>query len=107
MPDPQPAAVHDFVAGQLQPALEFLKRTRRELRSLRRVRVWRDRVQIFDVNGDYFEVRGIGFEDADIVPVLRFVNTAFKPDTIHNPVSQPYKEFNTGRRHAWAEDRVM
>jgi hypothetical protein len=107
MSAPQPLAVHDFQPGQLEAALEFLKRTRRELRSLRRVRVWTDRVQIFDVNGDSFEVRGLGYRDVDIVPVLRFVNTAFNHETIHNPTSQPFKEFNTGRRHAWAEDRVM
>jgi hypothetical protein len=107
MSDRQPLAVHEFQPGQLDAALEFLKRTRRELRSLRKVHVWPHRVQIFDVNGDYFEVRGIGYGEPDIVPVLRFVNTAFNPDTIHNAVGQPYKEFNTGRRHAWAEDRVM
>ena len=31
----------------------------------------------------------------------------FKPEAIHNPTDRPYKEFLTGRRHAWAEDRVM
>ena len=107
MNTPQPLAVHDFQPGQLETALEFLKRTRRELRSLRKVRVWTDRVQVFDVNGDNFEVRGLGYCDADIVPVLRFVNTAFDHEKIHNPTTQPFKEFNTGRRHAWAEDRVM
>jgi len=101
----EPLATHDFVA--LDAALEFLKRTRSELRSLRRVRVWKDRLQIFDVNGDYFEVRGIGYPDADIVALLRAINTAFDPDTIHQPVAQEYKEFATGRRHTWAEDRVM
>jgi hypothetical protein len=103
----EPLAAHEYRAGELDAALEFLKRTRRELRSLRKVRVWLERVQVFDVNGDYFEVRGIGFSDADIVPLLRFVNTAFNHETIHNPTGQPYKEFNTGRRHNWAEDRVM
>jgi len=101
----EPLATHDFVA--LDATLEFLKRTRSELRSLRRVRVWKDRLQIFDVNGDYFEVRGIGYPDADIVALLRAINTAFDPDTIHQPVAQEYKEFATGRRHTWAEDRVM
>jgi hypothetical protein len=35
------------------------------------------------------------------------VNTAFNPETIHNPIDLEYKEFKTGRRRAWAEDRVM
>jgi hypothetical protein len=101
-----PLASHDF-AGDLNAALEFLKRTRWELRSLRNVRVWKDRLQIFDVNKDHFEIRGVGYPDADIVPLLKAVNTAFDPQTVHDPITAEYKEFATGRRHAWAEDRVM
>lgn len=74
---------------------------------LRKVRVWTDRVQVFDVNGDFFEVRGVGYQDPDVVPVLHAINTAFKPELIHNPIELEYKEFKTGRRHPWAEDRVM
>jgi len=107
MPDRAPLAVHDFATADLTAALEFLKRTRSELRSLRKVHVWPDRVQVFDVNGDYFELRGLGYPQPDIIPVLRFVNTNFKPEAIHNATDRPYKEFLTGRRHAWAEDRVM
>lgn len=103
----QPRATHDHQAGRLADTLEFLKRTRSELRSLRRVRVWKDRLHIIDVNKDFFEVRNLGYADPDIVPVLRAVNTAFDPQKIHEPVSLDYKEFDTGRRHPWAEDRVM
>lgn len=102
-----PLATHEHAAGNLAPTLEFLKRTRWELRMLRKVHVLRDRFQIFDVNGDFFEVRGAGYPDADIVPLLRVINTAFDPETIHNPTDAEYKEFATGRRHTWAEDRVM
>ena len=107
MSQAEPLAVHDFQAADLTAALEFLKRTRSELRSLRKVHVWPDRLQVFDVNGDYFEIRGLGYAQAEIVTALRFVNTNFKPETIHNPIDRPYKEFLTGRRHNWAEDRVM
>ena len=102
-----PLATHDYTPGGLEAALEFLKRTRWELRALRKVRVYRDRLQIFDVNGDYFEVRGIGYPDPDIGALLRAVNTAFDPRTIHESATGEFKEFATGRRHAWAEDRVM
>ena len=102
-----PLATHDYTPGGLEEALEFLKRTRWELRQLRRVRVWKDKLHVLDVNKDYFEVRGIGYGDADIVPLLRVLNTAFNPDTIHQPIAAEYKEFDTGRRHPWAEDRVM
>jgi len=101
-----PLEAHDF-NGDLDLALEFLKRTRWELRALRKVHVYRDRLHVFDVNGDYFEVRGVGYPDADAVPLLLAVNTAFDPATVHDPTAAEYKEFLTGRRHAWAEDRVM
>lgn len=102
-----PLASHDFAPGGVPQALEFLKRTRWELRELRKVRVWRDRLHVVDVNKDYFEVRGVGFPDADVLPLLRAVNTAFDPATVHDPIDADYKEFATGRRHTWAEDRVM
>jgi hypothetical protein len=102
-----PLATHDYTPGGLEAAREFIKRTRSELRQLRRVRVWRDRFQIIDVNKDYFEIRGLGYADPDIVPLLRMINTAYNPETLHTPIDAEYKEFDTGRRHPWAEDRVM
>jgi hypothetical protein len=103
----EPLASHDFIQGGLEAALAFLKRTRSELRELRKVRVWKDKMHIIDVNKDFFEIHGIGYGDADIVPLLRNINTAFNPQTIHEATEDEYKEFKTGRRHPWAEDRVM
>jgi hypothetical protein len=103
----EPLATHEYSPGGLDAALTFLKRTRSDLRQLRKVHVWRDKVQVFDVNKDFFELRGIGYPDADIVPLLRNINTAFDPQKIHEPTDDEYKEFMTGRRHPWAEDRVM
>jgi hypothetical protein len=102
-----PFATHDFTPGGVDAARDFLKRTRWELRTLRKARVWKDRLQVFDVNGDSFEVRGVGYPDAEVVPLLRAVNAAFDPLTIHDPTDLGYKELLTGRRHPWAEDRVM
>src|SRR5260370_41890505 len=45
-----------YEPGQVNEVLEFLKRTRSELRMLRKAYVYRDKVQIFDFNGDWFEV---------------------------------------------------
>jgi hypothetical protein len=103
----QPQAVCEYAPGHLADVLEFLKRTRSELRALRMVRVWIDRLQVFDVNHDYFEVRGVGYGDADIVPLLEMVNSNFKPDQIHATIDAPYKEFLTGRRYPWAHDRIL
>jgi hypothetical protein len=102
-----PKAVFEFQQGPIEPVLEFLKRTRSELRSLRKVRVWGDKLHVIDINGDHFEVRGLGYSLPEIVPVLENINTAFNKDTIHQPTSEPYKEFLTGRRYTWAQDRVM
>jgi hypothetical protein len=102
-----PVATHDFTPGGLDAALEFLKRTRSELRMLRMVRVWKDHVHIIDVNHDYFELCGIGYKDPDVVPILRNINVAFNPETIHNEVEAEYKEFGAGNRYPWAYDRVM
>ena len=102
-----PLATYAHTPGGLDASLEFLKRTRAELRSLRKVRVWPDRFLILDINGDGFEVRGVGYAHPDVVPLLHAINTAFDPATIHDPTQAEYKEFATGRRHTWAEDRVM
>ena len=107
MSDREPLATHVHQTGDVEGTLEFLKRTRSELRLLRMVRVWTDRIQVFDVNGDFFEVRDVGYPSADIIPILKAVHTAFKPELIHAPFDGPFKEFKTGKRHPWAEDRVM
>jgi hypothetical protein len=100
-------AEHRFEPERLEEALEFLKRTRSELRMLRKVRVAREWVRILDVNGDWFEVSGVGYADVNVIPILNAVNTPFNRDTIHEPTNAEYKEFLTGRRYAWAADRVM
>jgi hypothetical protein len=101
-----PLATHDYSSGGLAAALEFLKRTRSELRTLRSVRVWRDRLHVVDVNKDFFELRGVGYLDPDVVPLLQNLNTAFNPETIHHETAD-CKEFGAGKRYPWAYDRVM
>jgi len=103
----QPLASHDYAPGGLEAALEFLKRTRAELRMLHLARVSKTYLHVIDINHDYFEIRNVGYLDADIVPLLKSVNTAFNPDTIHELVDLDFKEFKTGRRYPWAYDRVM
>jgi hypothetical protein len=103
----EPLAIHDFSDGGLKAAVAFFRRTRSELRTLRRVRISTEWVRLFDVNGDYFELRGLGYPDADIVPVLNSFDTPFDPEQIHEPIPGPFKEFKTGRRYPWAADRVM
>jgi hypothetical protein len=103
----EPLATHDYADGGLDAAIAFFHRTRAELRTLRLVRVSKEWIRLFDVNGDYFELRGLGYPDADVVGVLKSFDTPFNPETIHLPFAGPYKEFKTGRRYPWAADRVM
>jgi hypothetical protein len=107
MSEANPVAVHDHRPEDLDATLDFLKRAWAELRQLRLAKVWPDRMQVIDINGDAFEIRGLGHGDADIVLALKAVNAAFNPETIHEPIAQEYKEFKTGRRYPWAADRVM
>lgn len=102
-----PIATHDFADGGLEAALAFFRRTRNELRALRKVQVSTTWVRLFDVNGDYFELTGLGYMQQEITPVLKSFDTPFKPESIHAPISAEYKEFDTGRRYPWAADRVM
>jgi len=103
----EPLATHDFADGGLEAAIAFFRRTRSELRMLRVVHVSTEWVRLFDINGDYFELRGLGYADAEIVPVLRSFDTPLNPETIHVPIDAPYKELKTGWRYPWAADRVM
>ena len=47
----EPLATIRYQPGQVDEVLEFLKRTRSELRMLRRVRIWTDRIQVLDPRG--------------------------------------------------------
>jgi hypothetical protein len=100
-------ASYDYTPGGLQTALDFLKRTRAELRIVRAVQAWKDRILVIDVNKDCFEIRGLGYADAEIVPLLQEVSAAYDPDRVHVPPAGEFKEFPAGRCHPWAEDRAM
>jgi hypothetical protein len=102
-----PRATHRHDPANPDATATFIKRTRAELRNLRKVRLWTNKLQIIDVNKDYFEIEGIGYPDEAVVPFLRMINTAYNPATLHEATTAEYKEYDTGRRHCWAEDRVM
>ena len=104
---PEPMASHEFSTGTLEDALVFLKRIRSELSVPRKVHVWPDRLGVFDVNDDWFEVCGVGYESEEITELLDAVNAVYRKDSIGNPFAREYKEFPTGKRYAWGVDRVM
>jgi hypothetical protein len=102
-----PIATHRHEAGGLSATLDFLKRTRAELRQLRRVIMGTDWLRVEDVNRQAFEVSGLGYADPDIINVLDSLNAAYDPRTVHHPLDSGVKEFALGRCRPWAEDRVM
>jgi hypothetical protein len=102
-----PLAIHEYQQGGTEAALAFLRRTRAELRLLRMVRLGPHSFRVSDVNGDSFEIRGLGYLDPAVIPLLEDINAAYDPATIHRPVDAEYKELKTGRCRPWAEDRVM
>jgi hypothetical protein len=102
-----PRASHRHEPGGVKSTLEFLKRTRSELRQLRRVCVWTDRLRIYDVNGDVFEIEALGYLDSEIIPVLDSLNAAYDPQSVHAAPTADPKEYRLGRCRPWAEDRVM
>ena len=105
--NPAALATMEFREGGDGDVLLFLKRTRDELRALRMVRVWPDRLAVIDVNGDSFEIAGLGYEHPFIVEALDAINAAYDKTQIHAATDRPYKEFLTGKRYPWAQDRVM
>ena len=49
-PMAEPKATHDFSSDDLTAALDFLRRIRDELSTVRMVRVWPERLQVLDAN---------------------------------------------------------
>jgi hypothetical protein len=88
-------------------AIAFIKEMRFKLRELRRAFAYPNRLVVADVNGDALEIRGIGYADPAIVPILMSVNAVFDPQSIHEPCAGECKEIATGRRYTWAQDRCM
>lgn len=64
-------------------------------------------MRIFDVNNDVFEIRGLGYPNPDLIPLLNSIGAVFDPNTIHEPTTAEFKELKTGRCHPWAEDRIL
>ena len=104
-PDNRP--VVDYRPGEIAAVHEFIRQMRYRFPTQRMVRVWPDRVEVFDVNSDAYEIRGLGYPHAEVVEVLDAVNAVYRKDVIHEPTPLPYKEFKTGKRYTWANDRVM
>ena len=89
--------------------IQFLRREMTGLRSLRRLRISREKTIVLDVNGDGIEFPGLTYGCAALEDLLRELGVIFTPQTLHNPDSTPggVKEFRLSARWPWGEERVM
>ena len=87
----------------------FLRLQMNALRSLRRLRISREKTVVLDVNGDGIEFPGLTYGCPTLENLLRELGVIFTPRTLHNPDATPggIKEFRLSARHPWGEDRVM
>ena len=87
----------------------FLRRQTTALRSLRRLKISREKTVVLDVNGDGIEFPGLTYGCPTLENLLRELGVIFTPKTLHNPDATPggVKEFRLSARHPWGEDRVM
>jgi hypothetical protein len=87
----------------------FLRRQMTALRSLRRLKISREKTVVLDVNGDGVEFPGLTYGCPTLENLLRELGVIFTPKTLHNPDATPggVKEFHLSARHPWGEDRVM
>ena len=102
-----PLAVHDYARAAWTPPWTFLKRTRAELRLLRMVRLGKDLLHVYDVNKDFVRGPRHRLPRRRRGAALAERQHGLQPRDDPRPTDAEYKEFDTGRRHPWAEDRVM
>jgi hypothetical protein len=80
---------------------------RRGFNTANRVRVERGRTTIIDINRDEFVVEGLGYGDANLIPLLRDLGAAFDPQELHrvSPDDPTAREFPLSRAWAWGAER--
>ena len=74
-----------------------------ELQGYNVERAQQQAAEIYDITTQVLQIAS----DEEITTLLDAVNTAYKRDRIHMETTDEYKEFKTGRRYCWAQDRVM
>src|SRR5258708_15506451 len=99
-------------AGSVDDAhelIQFLRRELNRLRSLRRLRISREKTVVLDVNGDGIEFPGLTYGCASLDELMRELGIVFNPTTLHNPKATPsgIKEFDISAKWTWGHDRVL
>ena len=106
---PQEAAitVYRYTPAEPDAVRQILKAQRRGFNTANRVRIERDRTVIIDINKDEFTIQGLGFGDANLLPLLGALGAACDPQEIHRlDGSSPPREFSLSRAWAWGAERT-
>lgn len=85
----------------------ILKAQRRASNIPSRITVTADEVVIYDINGDAFHVRGLGYGDEVLISLLHNAGAAFDPRQLRKvKKSDPdTREYEVHRAWAWGEER--
>jgi hypothetical protein len=86
---------------------KILLAQRRGFNTANRARVERGRTSILDINGDAFVIEGLGYGDANLVPLLQSLGAAFNPQELRRlgPDESVTREYPLSRAWAWGAER--
>ena len=116
-PDDQPAntadagdgaiRVYRYRADEPDAVRRILQAQRRGFNTANRVRVEATRTIIIDINKDEFVIAGLGFGDANLLPLLANLGAACDPKVVEKlDTSSPPHEFSLSRVWAWGAERT-
>lgn len=94
-------------AGDSDLVRRILQAQRRCCNLANRVSVSADEVIIFDLNGDGFNIKGLGYGCEHLIPLLQTVGAAFDPRQLRKVKSSDpdLREYEIHRAWAWGEER--
>ena len=107
----EPLAIHEHQAGELGKTLDFLEDEESELLWLgrhfgRKARLWKDKLQVIDVNGKFIEVRGLAGLHDDVKAILGRWGARHEPGTVHELPADGYREFWQIGEAPWPSDEL-
>jgi hypothetical protein len=116
-PDDQPANAADagkhalstyaYRADEPDAIRNILRAQRRGFNIANRVRVEAERTIIIDINKDEFTVEGLGFGDANLLPLLGALGAACNPQELARlDKSAKPREFSLSKVWAWGAERT-
>jgi hypothetical protein len=117
-PDDQPANASEARADDARKVYHYrpdepdvvrkvLRAQRKGFNTANRVRVEAGRTVIIDINKDEFVVEGLGWGDANLLPLLAALGAACNPQEIKQmTATSPPREFDLSRVWAWGAERT-